>query len=97
MVLTTVHVPGPNPPIYLGNNFYCESGPYHNDPYYLSDPLWDGTGCGTGNGCCAQIGMLWFYRKLTVAVAEDFEVRICKDQDHANEDVAVEKLKLYVL
>jgi len=30
-------------------------------------------------------------------VAEDFEVRICKDQDHANEDVAVEKMELYVL
>jgi len=28
--------------------------------------MWDGTGCGAGNGCCAQIGMSWFYRKLPV-------------------------------
>ena len=92
--------PGPNPPVFLGNDYYCESGnvgPLDFSPYYLSDPLWDGTGCGTGNGCCSHIGMPWFYRKLPVAVAEDFEVRICKDQDHPNEDVAVEKLELYVL
>ena len=95
----TTH-PGPSPPSFLGNDYYCESGDVGlNDfaAYYLSDPLWDGAGCGTGNGCCAQIGMPWFYRKLPVAVAEDFEVRICKDQDHPNEDVAVEKLELYVL
>ena len=41
--------------------------------------------------------MPWFYRKLTVPVADDFEVRICKKQEHSNEDVAVESLNVYVL
>ena len=85
------------PPTFVGNHYYSESrDAWEGAPYYLSDPLWDGTGCGTGNGCCAQIGMPWFYRKLQVSKAEDFEARICKNQDHANEDVAVEKLELYV-
>ena len=40
--------------------------------------------------------MPWFYKKLPQQVAGDFEVRICKDQAHADEDIAVEKVKLYV-
>ena len=91
--------PGHSPPAFVENNYYCESGNAmkpHDSAYYLSDPLWDGGGCGRGNGCCAQIGMPWFYRKLPVSVAEDFEVRICKDQHHSDEDVAVEKMELYV-
>ena len=64
--------------------------------YYLSDPLWDGSGCGKGNSCCAQIGMLWFYRKLHTTTAEDFEIRICKSAP-INEDITIEKIELSVL
>ena len=92
--------PGPAPPAFVGNDYYCESGVagvFQAPPFYLSDPLWDGTGCTVGNGCCAQAGMPWFHRSLTASVSEDFEVRICKDQAQAAEDVAVEKLEIYVL
>ena len=103
--LITVHVlytiPGPSPPAFVGNNYYCESGDVGTlnvNDYYLSDALWDGSGCGSGNGCCAQIGMPWFYRKLQITTGEDFEVRICKDSPSINnEDIAVEKLELFVL
>ncbi|XP_065890651.1 uncharacterized protein [Dysidea avara] len=91
--------PGPPPPAFVGNHYYCESGnvgTWDGASYHLSDPLWDGTGCGTGNGCCAQIGMPWFYRKLPVCVTDDFEVRICIDQSYSDEDVAIEKLELYI-
>ena len=74
--------PGPNPPAFVGNHYYCKSGnvgAVDSAKYYLSDPLWEGNGCTSGNGCCAQIGMPWFYRKLPVPVAEDFEIRVCKD------------------
>ena len=72
-------VPGPSPPAFVGNNYYCESGDvriFNRSSYYLSDPLWDGSGCTAGNGCCSQIGMPWFYRKLPIPVADDFEIRI---------------------
>ena len=91
--------PGPNAPAFVGNDYYCESGnsgASNNVPYYLSDPLWDGKGCDYLSGCCAEIGKPWFYRKLPIPVAGDFEVRICKDEAQANEDIAIEKLELYV-
>ena len=86
---------------FVGNDYYCESGDVGTGDgvsYYLSDPLWDGSGCGSGNGCCAQIGMPWFHRKVQIMIAEDFEVRICKDSASINnEEIAVEKLELFVL
>ena len=90
--------PGSPLPAFVGNHYYCESGDVGSPAalYYLSDPLWDGIGCGTGNECCAQIGMPWFYRKLPVSVGEDFEVRICKDDVHQDEDIAVEMLQIYI-
>jgi len=91
--------PGSLPPVFVENHYYCESGNvgiWESATYYLSDPLWDGTGCGTGNGCCTQIGMPWFYRKLPVCVNDDFEVRICKNEGHSNEDIAVEKMEIYI-
>ena len=93
-------VPGPNPPAFVGNDYYCESGDvgtYSVNSYYLSDPLWDGSGCTAGNGCCARIGMPWFYRKLPIPVSDDFEVRICLGEGHSDEDIAIEKLELYVV
>ena len=91
--------PGPSPPAFVGNDYYCESGDVGKadiSAYYLSDPLWDGNGCTSGNGCCARIGMPWFYRKLPVPVDDDFEIRICKNQPQSDEDVAVEKIDIFV-
>jgi len=91
--------PGHLPPSFVGSHYYCESGTtgmVNDASFYLSDPLWDGIGCTTTNGCCSQIGMPWFYRQVPVSVAEDLEVRICKDEDYSNEDIAVQKVELYV-
>ena len=93
-------VPGPSPPAFVGNNYYCEAGDvgtYDLVSYYLSDPLWDGNGCGKSNGCCAQIGMPWFYRKLEMTTAEDFEIRNCKNSARNDEDIGIEKIELFVL
>ena len=92
-------VPGPSPPAFVGNDYYCESGDVGADDhtqYYLTDPLWDGNGCTSGNGCCAQIGMPWFYRKLPIPVADDFEVHICKNEPRSNEATAVENLEIFI-
>ena len=42
--------PGPSPPPFVGNDYYCKSinvGKVDISAYYLSDPLWDGNGCTT--------------------------------------------------
>ena len=38
----------------------------------------------------------WDAMVLTVPVVDDFEVRICKNLAHAGEDIAMEKIELYV-
>ena len=93
-------VPGPPSPAFVGNDYYCESGNVGGSagpPYYLSDPLWDGSGCSVGNGCCAQVGMPWFHRILTTSVNDDFEVRICKNRENSAENIAIKKVEIYVL
>ena len=84
---------------YPGNNYYCESGNVgtYEQVYYLTDPLWDGSGYTYGNGCRAQIDMPWFYRKLPVCVAEDIEVCIWKTENHTNEEIAIEELEIFVI
>ena len=70
----TTH-PGNSTTAFVGNDYYCESGVAGDSDvsvYYLFNPLWDGNGCTIGSECCAQIGMPWFYRKLSVPVANDF-------------------------
>ena len=40
--------PGPDPPSFVSNHYYCESGnrgTYSYDAYYTSDVLWGGYGC----------------------------------------------------
>ena len=38
--------------------------------------MWDGTGHVADNGCCAQIGMLWFYRKPQWGIALGLDIYI---------------------
>ena len=92
--------PGAKPPSFVGNNYYCDSGSnVHPDDnlFYLSDPLWDGQDCPANSGCCAQLGMPWFYRRTPVPLSENIEVRICKDEAYDNEDTAIEEMEIYVL
>ena len=91
--------PGPEPPLYVGNHYYCESaitGAFDTSKLYTDDPLWDGEGCGPENSCCYAPGMPWFFRQFPVAVNGDIEVRICHDQILDDEGVAVEQLQLYI-
>ena len=92
--------PGASPPAFVKDDYYCESGttgPAAHANFYLSDPLWDGKGCPADSGCCAQMGMPKFYRKTLEPSSENIEVRICKNEGHSNEDIAIEELDIYVL
>ena len=49
--------PGNNPPSFVSNNYYCESGSMgysDTSTYYFNDILWDGAGCTGGSirSCC---------------------------------------------
>ena len=89
--------PGPSPPVFVGDHYYCESGntgAYENT-VYVNDPLWDGEGCGSGNNCCAQPGMPWFCRTLPQEVEGDIEVRLCANEGN-NENLYLELLEIYI-
>ena len=84
---------------FVGDHFYCESGnpsKYWQKKWYLNDTLWDGEGCPTGNSCCANSGLPYFYRTLPRVTTDNIEVRLCADQPRPDEDVGLEELELYV-
>ena len=98
--------PGPAPPSFVGDHYYCESGRAGQfqpsdisdilNTVFINDTLWDGEGCGTGNNCCAQPGMPWFCRTLPQEVEGDIEVRLCADQSTSDEDLYLELLEIYL-
>ena len=93
-------VPGPVPPSFLGEHYYCESGNTGviENVYYTDDPLWDGGGCvHPNNNCCTNVGLPWFIREFPIAQHDNIEVRICTDGSYSNDEaVLVEQLKLYI-
>ena len=92
-------IPGPSPPAFVGEHYYCESGNngQRSNGFFTDDPLWDGTGCvHTRNTCCNSVGLPWFLREFSAVQHEDIEVRICTDEHYSNEAVLVDKIQLYV-
>ena len=91
--------PGPLPPSFVHDNYYCESGVILRPPYYeyfTDDPVWDGEGCSSDNNCCSDPNLPWFHRQLPLTASEDIETRICHDESSNSEDVLVKELQLYV-
>ena len=91
--------PGLNPPSYVYDHYYCESGSTgaaDTPTTYTTDPLWDGKGCSAGNSCCSQAGMPYFYRNIPGKANDQIEARICHDQVYRDEGIHVADLELYV-
>ena len=92
--------PGPDPPAFVDNHYYCESGDtggFDWTAYYTTDQLWDGDGCyHVKNNCCTNLNMPWFFRQLTSPLHDYLEARICKQRDFSYEDTLVESIKIYV-
>ena len=91
--------PGISPPSFVRDHHYCESGSTNTPPsatVFYSDPLWDGKGCNSGNSCCSQAGMPWFYRDVLAKINDPIEVRICRDQSYGDEGILIRDLELYI-
>ena len=91
-----------NPPSFVGNNYYCESGninsSFTNYFLYADDPLWDGEDCSTEGTCCSDIdGRFppWFSVTLNNPTNDNIEVQICADYD-TSEDTPIELLEIYI-
>lgn len=86
-----------NPPFFVGNNYYCESGNQNSGStnyfLYASDPLWDGQQCSSEGNCCSTAP--WFSVNLFTPTRDSIEVRICSDFD-TSEDTPIQLLELYI-
>ena len=92
-------VPGASPPLFVGFNYYCESGALGSNEiyiYYLSDPLWDGKDFPSRNTCCSNTNQPWFQYQLSETTRDDIEVRMYEDEPFSNEGILIDMLELYV-
>ena len=92
--------PGPDPPAFVGDDYYCESGntgTYSYNDYHTSDVLWDGYGCyHANNNCCTNPNMPWFFRQFSRSMQDYLETRICSKDPFSNEHTLVESIELYI-
>ena len=91
--------PGLTPPLFVGNNWYCESGnpnPITPSNLLSNDPLWDGEDC---EGTCCSNGKSppWFSVVLSTPTSDDIEARLCSNEhSDIQEDVFIKILEIYV-
>ena len=88
------------PPPFVGNDsYFCDTGSkqrYQRGVFYNEDPLWDGAGCGPLNTCCSFNNPPWFHKLLPQPTTDDIEMRVCKNDNPSNEDIAIETIELLV-
>ena len=88
------------PPAFVGNDYFCDTGSVGSHgfrTFHGDDPLWDGAGCGSSNMCCSFNDPPWFYKQLPQSTSDNIEMRVCRDQGRRDEDVAIDKIDIYVL
>ena len=87
-----------NPPSFVGNNYYCESGNPSDmhvfDKFYGNDPLWDGQQC-EGSCCGNGTSPPWFSVELPNPTSDDIEVCICS-AEQSYDDIALQLLEIYI-
>jgi len=88
--------PGPDPPVFVGNDNYCESGNDVDqfppgDKFYTDDPLWDGERhLSNRNNCCVLAGLPWFSQQFPIPQQEDVEKRLCQLSAFTKEAVPIQ-------
>ena len=87
-------------PVFVGDDFFCESGVHSAWSYqlifYPDDVLWDGQNCTSNSTCCQLNNPPWFTKNLTSATTDDIELRICTNSGPISDDVPLELIELYV-
>ena len=76
-------------PSFINNEYFCEVGS-------TTQPMWDGGDCPSTSTCCMFNNPPWFCKQLSQSTSDDIEVRVCADQDSADEDLQIELIELYV-
>ena len=99
--------PTPTPPSFIGNDYFCDTAfeiRYSSVPDYqsiqVSDPLWDGEGCGPTSTCCydpqREVNPPWFVKTLSSPTSDDIEMRLCSFASNVAYSTPIEIVELYV-
>ena len=86
-------------PPYVGDDYFCDAGtPSFPDPakIYTTNPIWDGSGCGSSSSCCTFNSPPWFCKELARPTTDNLQLRVCRDQHFNDEDVQIELIELYI-
>ena len=81
------------PPSFLNDHYFHDGVRWRTID--LHNPLWDGINCGT-NTCCRSNNPPWFHRQLPQPTTDGIEMRVCRDQDRRDEDVAIKIIEIYI-
>ena len=87
------HCPCGPAPAFVGNDYFCDG--VDTRTINLNNPMWDGEDCGS-NTCCSFNTPPWFYKQLSQPTTDNVEMRVCRDQDRRDEDVAIEAVEIYI-
>ena len=86
---------GTRPPDYVGNDYFCDTR-FLGSGTDTDLVLWQGTNCTSSNACCSFNNPPWFYKQLPQPTTDDIEMRLCRDEDHGNEDVFIQIAEVYI-
>ena len=88
----------PSPPLFVGNDYFCESGlnSQHvpgRSTFYLDDPLWDSQNC--VSSCCRFNHPPYFTKTLLAPTSDDIELRICSNPEQLA-STPLDQVEIYV-
>ena len=88
-------------PPWVESDYFCETGTTapQESVFYLTDPLWDGKGCGSTSTCCSYNQPPWFCKQLSETTSENIEVRLLTgaNPDYLEqEDTPIQSIELYI-
>ena len=87
------------PPGFVKSDYFCDAGGQYTcreHILYSANPLWGGAGCGRKSSCCSFNSPPWFYEDLSEDTTDNIEMRVCRDENSSNEDIAIEMVEIYV-
>ena len=98
--------PTPTLPSFIGNDYFCDTAfetSWDTVPNYqsiqVSDPLWDGEGCGPNSTCChdqqRNVNPPWFVKTLSSPTSDNIEMRLCAPSGGSHTS-PIEIVELYV-
>ena len=88
------------PPLFVGNNYYCESGITHSSghEFAVGDTLWDGKLCRHREASCCSRSNIFprFKRDLGTVTSDSLQLRVCTNEGTHDENVSIGEYDIFV-